>query len=374
MPKLFDPLAIGKLEIPNRIVRSATYYALSDEDGFMDQKSITLMKTLADGDIGLIITGYAFVLKQGQVFPDMNGIDRDDQIPGYQKMTKAVHDRKGKIVMQIAHGGAESVYAAESNGDYIAVSLTGALPDFGRKPRVLTETDIQTIIEAFGQSARRVQKAGFDGVQIHGAHGYLISEFLSPTTNHRQDKWGGSLENRMRFLVEVIRAIKRNVTDDFPVLIKLGCRDYLKGDEGQSIEEGKKISQVVEKEGIALIEISHGRTDKTFDKKELKIKSSEDEAYMLEAAKAIRGCTTIPLCLVGGMRSLAVMENLIESGVIDSISICRPLIREPDLIRKFKNGEKNRADCISCWGCINTDKNGQYHVYCRQLKRRQSKE
>jgi 2,4-dienoyl-CoA reductase-like NADH-dependent reductase (Old Yellow Enzyme family) len=373
MLKLFKPLKIGRLEIANRFVRSATYYALSDENGFISEKSIALMKTLADGDIGLIITGYAFILKQGQVYPDMNGIDRDDHIPFYQKMTSAVHDKKGKIVMQIAHGGAEAIHAAEGKDDYIAVSLTDALPDYRRTPRVLTENDIQIIIKAFAQSARRVQESGFDGVQIHGAHGYLISEFLSPTTNHRNDKWGGSLENRMRFLIEVIRAIKKNVTDDFPILIKLGCRDYLKGDEGLTIEEGKKIAQAIEKEGIDLIEISHGRIDKTFDKKEIKIKSSEHEAYMLESAKVIRDSVSIPLCLVGGMRSRAVIENIIESGVVDSISICRPFIREPDFVKRLKNGEKTRADCISCWGCINTDKNGKYHVYCRQLDKKRSK-
>jgi len=373
MSKLFEPLEIGKLKIPNRFVRSATYYALSDQNGFVGDESIELMKMLADCDIGLIITGYAFVLKQGQVFNDMNGIDVDDHIPAYQKMTKAVHDRNGKIVMQIAHGGSIATAAAKGSGDYIAVSLTDTLPDYGRKPRVLTEDDIQLLIEAFGQSARRVQESGFDGVQIHGAHGYLISEFLSPTTNHRQDKWGGSLENRMRFLIEVIRAVKKNVTDDFPVMIKLGCRDYLKGDAGLTLEEGQHIAKAIEKEGISHIEISHGRTDNSFKKESVRIKSSEDEAYMLEAAKAIRSCVSIPLSLVGGMRSMSVIENILDSGVVDSISVCRPFIREPGFIKRFKNKETERVDCISCWGCINTDENGKNHVYCRQLAKIKSK-
>ncbi|MBU3916620.1 NADH:flavin oxidoreductase [bacterium] len=373
MSKLFEPFEIGKLKIPNRFVRSATYYALSDQNGFIGDESIDLMKTLAEGDIGLIITGYAFVMKQGQVFPDMNGIDVDEHIFGYQKMTQAVHERNGKIVMQIAHGGSLATTAAKGDGDYIAVSLTDALPDYERKPRELTEDDIQQIIEAFGQSARRVEESGFDGVQIHGAHGYLISEFLSPTTNHRQDKWGGSLENRTRFLVEVIRAVKRNVADDFPVMIKLGCRDYLEGDAGLTLEEGKQIAKKIKEEGIALIEISHGRIDKTFRKRVIKIKSVEDEAYMLEAAKAIRSVVSIPLCLVGGMRSLSVIEDIINSGVVDCISVCRPFIREPDFVKQLKNGEKTQVDCISCWGCINPDENGKNHVYCRQLEKSRSK-
>jgi len=373
MSKLFEPLKIGTLEIQNRFIRSATYYALSDENGFINDKSTELMEHLAEGNIGLIITGYAFVIKHGQVFPDMNGIDTDEHIPKYQKMTQAVHERKGKIVMQIAHGGSISTFAANGNGDYVAVSLTDALPDYRRKPRELTDADIHEIIEAFGQSAGRVEKSGFDGVQIHGAHGYLISEFLSPTTNQRQDKWGGNLENRMRFLIEVIRAIKKSVSEDFPVLIKLGCCDYLEGKEGLTIEEGKEVAKKIEAEGISLIEISHGRIDKKFKKSTVNIKSTEDEAYMLEAAKAIRSSVSIPLCLVGGMRSLPVMEEIIDSGIVDSISISRPFIREPDFVQRFKNKEKTRVDCISCRGCMTTDEKGKNHVYCRQLEKIRAK-
>ncbi|MBT3225564.1 MAG: NADH:flavin oxidoreductase [Deltaproteobacteria bacterium] len=372
MSKLFEPLEIGKLKIANRFVRSATYYALSDQDGFISDGSVELMKTLAGGDIGLIITGYAFVIKHGQVFPDMNGIDQDDHIAAYQKMTGAVHAQNGKIVMQIAHGGSISTHAAQGNGDYVAVSLTDATPDYGRKPRVLTDDDIQTIIEAFGQAARRVQESGFDGVQIHGAHGYLVSEFLSPTTNQRQDKWGGSLENRTRFLVEVIRSIKRNVADDFPVLIKFGCQDYLEDGSGFTIEEGKQVAQTIEKEGVSLIEISHGRIEKTFRKRGLKITAPENEAYMLEAAKAIRSAVSIPLCLVGGMRSIPVIENILNEGIVDMVSLCRPFIREPELVKRLKKGEKAEVDCISCWGCINPDKEGKNHVFCRQLHKKKT--
>ncbi|MBU2643330.1 NADH:flavin oxidoreductase [bacterium] len=369
MSKLFEPLEIGRLKIPNRFVRSATYYALSDENGYISDGSIELMKTLAEGDIGLIITGYAFVLKHGQVFPDMNGIDRDDHIPAYQKMTRAVHDRNSIIVMQIAHGGSLSTTAAKGKGDYVAVSLTDTVPDYGREPRVLVEEDIQGIIEAFGQAARRVEASGFDGVQIHGAHGYLISEFLSPAANHRKDKWGGSLENRMRFLIEVIRSIKKNVSADFPVMIKLGCRDYLSERDGLTIEDGQQVARAIEKEGISFLEISHGLIDKPFRRKAVKITSPDAEAYMLDAAKAIRSHVSIPICLVGGMRSLPVIESIIDKGIADTISICRPFIREPDFVRRLKNGEKKQVDCISCWGCINPDKEGKNRVYCRQLEK-----
>jgi 2,4-dienoyl-CoA reductase-like NADH-dependent reductase (Old Yellow Enzyme family) len=151
----------------------------------------------------------------------------------------------------------------------------------------------------------------------------------------------------MRFLVEVIRSIKKQVFKDFPVMIKLGCRDYLEGTGILTLEEGKQVATVIAREGIALIEISHGRVDKNFRKMFEKINSEEKEAFMLDDAKALRSVVSIPLCLVGGIRSLSVAEKLVDSGVVDCVSICRPFIRETDLVKRFKSGEKTKADCIS---------------------------
>jgi len=367
MSVLFEPLKIGHLEIKNRFVRSATYFALADTDGFIGDASVALMKQLAENDVGLIVTGYAYVVKSGQSFPDMNGIQDDNHIPGYRRMTKAVHDAGGKIVMQVAHCGIKSETAARTGGDYMAVSLIDRMPDYGRTPREMTGADIEGIIQAFGQAARRVQDAGFDGVQIHGAHGYLVSQFLSPRANRRQDQWGGSLENRMRFVVEVTREIKKRVTDDFPVMIKLGCREYIEGESGLTAQEGAEVAKVLEGEGIALIEISHGIQDQTFRKKRAGITSPEKEAYFLPDARVIRAHTAGPLGLVGGMRSLPVMEEIIASGVVDCLSICRPLIREPGLIKRWRDGDTRPADCISCHGCFNRDGQGKMRIFCRQI-------
>ena len=191
MSVLFQPMKIGNFEVKNRFVRSATYFALSDEDGFIGRASVDLMKGLAEKDIGLIITGYAYVLKSGQSYPDMNGIQDDDHIAGFKEMTRAVHGLGGRVVMQIVHCGSGSEVAARMGNDYLAVSLTDRMPNYSRPARVMEEEDIQGIIQAFGQAAHRVQEAGFDGVQIHGAHGYLVSQFLSPRSNIRKDKWGG---------------------------------------------------------------------------------------------------------------------------------------------------------------------------------------
>jgi len=162
MSILFEPVTVGNLELKNRFLRSATYYALSDMDGFIGQESIDLIRRLAENDVGLIVTGYAYVLKSGQSYPDMNGIQDDDHIPGYQAMTRAVHDAGSRVVMQIAHCGSASETAARTGGDYMAVSLVDNMPDYGRQPRVMTDADIEEIIAAFGKAAGRVQEAGFD--------------------------------------------------------------------------------------------------------------------------------------------------------------------------------------------------------------------
>jgi len=369
MSILFEPVTIGNLELKNRFLRSATYYALSDIDGFIGRESVDLMRQLAENEVGLIVTGYGYVLKSGQSFPDMNGIQDDDHIPGYREMTRAVHDVDGRVVMQIAHCGAVSETTAKTGGDYMAVSLVDNMPDYGRQPRVMTDADIEEIIAAFGQAAGRVQEAGFDGVQIHGAHGYLGAQFLSPLSNQRQDKWGGSLANRMRFLIEVFRSIKKQVDDNFPIMVKLGCKDYIKSGDGFSIEEGAEVAKALEREGACLIEISHCSQDPYFRKKNLLgITSEEKEACFLPEARIVRQATSLPLSIVGGLRSPGVMEDIISSGVADIISICRPLIREPDLIKRWKAGDRRPADCISCGKCFNVDDTSKMHIRCSQLK------
>ena len=372
MSVLFEPMKIGNFETRNRFIRSATYFALADDEGFIGEPSVILMKNLAEGGVGLIITGYAYVSKSGQSFVDMNGIHTDEQITGYTKMTQAVHDAGGRIVMQIAHCGTGSETTARTGGDYMAVSVTDKMPKYGNPAREMTEEDIQGIIDAFGQAARRVEEAGFDGVQIHGAHGYLVSQFLTPRSNLRQDKWGGNLENRMRFVVEVARSIKQTVSSDFPIMIKLGCRDYLDEGVGLTIEEGAQVAQTLEKEGVSLIEISNGSQDDSYRKKRLGITSPQKEAYYLNDARLVREKTSGPLSIVGGMRSLPVMENVINSGVADCISICRPLIREPDLINRWQQGDARPADCISCGGCFNVAEDGKMSIYCRQLLKKQA--
>jgi len=366
---LFQPQRVGRIELKNRFVRSATYYGLASELGHVGERSVDLMRTLASNDVGLIITGYAFVARSGQVFADMNGIDTDEQIAGYRKMTRAVHDLDGRIVMQIAHGGVVSAAAASRGERQLAVCVGNGQQDPARQPKEMDDEDIESIIDAFGASARRVQEAGFDGLQIHGAHGYLITQFLSPSANRRQDRWGGSLEKRMQFVIEVTRAVRRQVDEDFPVMIKLGCRDYMDDGEELAIEEGARIAAAVEHEGVCLIEVSHGMAGRSFRRMTRgKETAPIQEAYLLADAQVIRASTSVPLAVVGGMRSLPVMEQAVDSGAVDCISICRPLIREPELIKRWSEGDTRPADCISCGACMKTSKDWKSDIRCRQIR------
>ena len=367
MSVVFEPLRIGNFEIKNRFVRSATYSAVSDLNGCVTGAGLVLKKKLAESEIGLIITGFSYVLRNGRRMADMNGMDTDEQIPGYQQMTTVVHESEGRIVMQLAHAGYmadEAIYRGE---EFLAPSIFGSLPDHRQKARVMDDEDIESVIDAFGQSARRVQEAGFDGVQVHAAHGYLITQFLAPRLNLRKDKWGGDLNNRMRFLIEIIRSVKKNVDEDFPVMVKLGVRDYLDFGPEMHLDEGVQVAVALEKEGVCFIENSTGRTDSHETRIQAGIRSIEQEAYLLEDAKAVREAVSIPLCLVGGVRSFEVAEEVIRSGIVDCVSICRALIREPDLIKRWKKGDRRRAECISCWGCLRDLGNNTFNVRCRYL-------
>jgi|TARA_B100002003_G_scaffold239117_1_gene258124 2,4-dienoyl-CoA reductase-like NADH-dependent reductase (Old Yellow Enzyme family) len=361
------------MEIQNRFVRSATYFGLADANGCIGDTSVQLMKALAANRVGLIMSGYAYVNRTGQVFADMNGIDADEQIPGYQRMTHAVHDEGGRICMQIAHGGVASTAAVARGERHLVVSARDARAGSSVKT-VMSDADIESIIDDFGQAARRVQEAGFDGVQIHGAHGYLVTQFLSPSSNRRDDRWGGSLQNRMRFVLEVVRAIQRNVTADFPIMIKLGCRDYLDAGQGFTIEEGAEVAAALEREGVCFIEVSHGVGGRAFSKVSRGKESKPiREAYLVPDAEIIRQATTVPLAVVGGMRSLPVMESVLEAGTADCIALCRPLIRQPDLVQRWAEGYAQPADCVSCFACLKTDKDGNSDVQCREILKKQKK-
>ncbi|MEE4261060.1 MAG: NADH:flavin oxidoreductase, partial [Desulfobacteraceae bacterium] len=225
MSILFTPKRVGNFEVQNRFINSATYEGLAKETGEASDGLIKRYEKLAKGGVGLIITGFIYVHPTGRAYPHQTGIHSDDMIPGLKQLTARVHQEGGKIVFQLGHAGRQTTRGLIGQTP-LGPSSKGRDPIYFVKPKEMTKDEITETVKAFGAAARRAFEAGADGIQLHGAHGYLINEFLSPFFNSRTDSWGGSDENRFRFLKEVLMEIKAVVPDDFPILVKLNTHDY----------------------------------------------------------------------------------------------------------------------------------------------------
>ncbi len=350
MPKsLFDSVAIGKVNIPNRLVRSATWEGMCEESGRPTTRLNELYRRLAEGKVGLIVSGYTYVRPEGKQLPGKMGIYSDDLISSLRELTDAVHDAGGLVFCQLVHAGGQA--SSRVTGTQPVAPSAVDFPTYTETPRELDPKEIEDIVKAFGEGARRAREAGFDGVQIHGAHGYLVNQFLSPLTNRRTDSYGGSLENRLRFLREVYQAIREQVGDSCPVAIKLTASDNLPG--GFEIEDAVKVSSELEKFGIDAIEVSSG-TNASGENNPVRrgIDMPEQEGYNTGFAYRIKKAVAIPVMTVGGLRSTRVIENQLNEGFADFFALSRPLIREPDLPEKWKTQPSHKATCISCNGCF----------------------
>jgi 2,4-dienoyl-CoA reductase-like NADH-dependent reductase (Old Yellow Enzyme family) len=338
---LFTPTRIRALEIRNRIARSATAERMSDEKGDPDARVAELYRRLADGGVGLIVTGHAFVDRAGRVHAQMTGADDDARHASLAALADAAHAGGAAVALQINHGGRACDPAIVP--EPVGPSAIAVAPD-RPVPRPLAEGEIGAVATAFGRAAGRARAAGFDAVEIHAAHGYLISQFLSPLANRRDDRYGGSLDNRARLLREVAGAVRLAVGPDYPVLVKLGITDNEEG--GLTVEDGAEIASRLPAWGIDAVETSTGGRGAV----RTRVTSESREAYLLPLARAVRARSPIPLLLVGGLRSRPVMERVLAEG-IEMVSLSRPLIRQPDLPRRLAGDPGGRAECVSCNRC-----------------------
>ncbi len=344
---LFTPGGIGRLELPNRLVRSATAEFLADGKGRPLPKLKALYRELARGGVGLIITGHMYIHPSGKAHEHMMGIYSDELLPGLAELAETVHAEGGRLAVQINHGGMQC--SRKTVGEAIAPSSIQAswLPQPARE---MTLAEIELLVDAYARAAGRAKQAGFDAVQIHGAHGYLVSQFLSPLVNKRNDDWGGDLDGRMHFLRAVCQSVREQVGPDYPVFVKFGVMDGIDG--GLALEEGLQVVAALESMGLDAVEISVGAGGKKATSIRKGIKSEEDEGYFRPWAHAARPATRLPIILVGGFRSRGVMEDALASGDADFVSLCRPLICEPDLPQRMRLGLQERSRCISanrCW-------------------------
>ncbi|MCJ7773515.1 MAG: NADH:flavin oxidoreductase [Desulfobacterales bacterium] len=368
MNKLFEPGKINGMKLSNRFVRSATWEGMAADDGSVTPKLTKTMVDLAQGGVGLIISGHAYILQEGQAGPWQLGIYKDELIDGLKTMTNEVHEAGGKIVAQLAHAGAVARKEIIKQAPHVVSNYEG----LSKSPRhELTKADIQKLVKAFSDAAQRAESAGFDGVQLHSAHGYLLNQFLSPAYNRREDEYGGCIENRARVHLEVYHAVRNVVGADYPVLIKINSEDYI--DNGLNLKDSILASKLLVDAGIDAIEISGGTmySEKLIPSR-VGINKEEKEAYFKEAAIAFKKAVNAPLILVGGMRSLNVAEQTLKSGIADYISMCRPFIREPGLINRWKSGDTSPARCKSDNLCFEPAREGK-GIYCVVDQREKNK-
>ena len=327
--------------LPNRLAKSALSETLGTLDNQPTEKLVRLYQRWAQGQTGLLITGNVMVDHRHLGEPGNVALEDERSLPLFRRWAEAGTQHGGQIWMQLNHPGKQSPRPLAS-GDTLAPSaipFSKALQSYFKTPRALTEPEIHDIIQRFATTAALAKKAGFGGVQIHGAHGYLVNQFLSGYHNQRTDQWGGSLENRMRFPLEVYRAIRAAVGADFPVSIKLNSADFQRG--GFTEEESMEVAKTLCNEGLDLLEISGGTYESpamaTGTQKE---STRQREAYFLDYAEKIRSLVSTPLMVTGGYRTSEGMAQAITSGATDLVGLGRPLAVEPELSRRILAGEK----------------------------------
>ena len=378
----FASATLGGIRLANRIVRSATHEGLADERGFPTEALAKQYLKLARGGVGAIVTGYAGVSAEGRSpFYRMLMIDDDASVPAYRKLTEALRPEGVPLILQIAHCGRQTRSAVTG----LRPAAPSAIRDryFTEEvPHELTGGEIEAVIEAFVSAVARGRDSGFDAVQLHAAHGYLLSAFLSPRTNRRGDEWGGPLENRARIVTEILRRARAR-TGDFPIWVKLNGYDGRRG--GMTVAEAAAIARLLEAAGCSALEVSCGvnednffttrfephpaaavlRYDFTFDgiprfmrpllKPALKLRIRKIEPtrlFNLPAAREIKKAVSIPVMAVGGVRRAADIHEALDDGGVDLVSMCKPLILEPGLVAKFKEGSQEKAKCIDCCYCM----------------------
>jgi 2,4-dienoyl-CoA reductase-like NADH-dependent reductase (Old Yellow Enzyme family) len=345
--KVFSAGQIGTMSVKNRLVRSATMIAAA-AGGRPTEEYIEIYRELARGGVAVIITGFMISTRADARYARQIFVYDDSYIPGLKRLADAVHetDSECRLVAQIGHSGE-------------TVSPSGIKWPFPwkRKGRALTTDEVDAIVAEFADAIRRVKTAGFDGVELHGAHAYLLSTFLSPLTNQRTDQYGGSLEKRVHIIRAIMDKTRARVGPDFPILIKVNSDDNAA--RGIRPENFSVLANEIVKTGVAALDVSGN------DCLQEDIEDTEDQAYFFPGAKILEVKT--PIILTGGNRSVDYMEKLLNTGEIDFIGMARPLIREPNLPNRWLAGIGDEtAACISCNECFGAIMRGQT-AYCTQI-------
>jgi len=343
--RVFDPILINGLRVKNRFVRSATAEGMATPDGAVTDRLEATLAALAAGGVGLVISGHAYVEKRGQAGIGQLGVHLPAAEAGIARLSRAVHAYGGRFVVQLAHAGCRA--DPQLSGEPAVGPSASEGPDAPPCLAMAAE-DLARVEAAFGTAAAICREAGADGVQIHAAHGYGLSQFLSSRTNRRAGAYGGSLQNRARLLLEVVGAIRGRVDRDFPVLVKINSEDFIEG--GMTAAESAQVASWLEAAGVDAVELSGGTLDsgRLSPVRPGRIAIPGGEAWYREAARNLRQAgVAIPIILVGGIRSLETAEDLVASGTADMVALSRPLVREPGLVNRWLSGDTAPSACAS---------------------------
>ena len=399
---LFEPLRFRSLEVSNRILRSNVSGRFDNYDGSGTQARINWEEKFARGGVGAIISSYVPVHVRGRILPNYATISDDDRIPFWRAVGEAVHRHDCRFILQLSHSGRQQDVAGVENRGLKALSSTSKTESFhGFECQAMTRSEISDTIECFAAGARRAREAGLDGVELHGANGYLITQFLSSGINDRRDEFGGSLENRARFVLDIVRAVRREVGDDFHLQVKISAVDHNNAvipweKRGNSLAESVQVCRWLEQAGADAIHVSTGSmfphprnpagglpVDIAADTYDTMLSSGlytfrnyllarwavlrplfrflwnrtvrrvQVEGLTLSDARAIKAAVGIPVLCTGGFQTASVIRGAIERGDCDAVTIARPLIANPDLVRIFAAArDRPERPCTYCNKCL----------------------
>ena len=349
------PIRVRSLEIANRVVMPPMGTGLGNEDGTVSDANIAYLQRRARSKAGLYITEITEVEPAGAVAPGCLGIWDDQFIPGLKKMADVVHAEGSKIAMQLHHCGRESLYQTRKNTAMAPSAMGSFIFGFLGTPHEMTTEDIQNTIAAFGAGARRAREAGFDAIELHGAHGYLLMQFLSAFANTRTDEYGGDFRGRSRFMIECLQAARKAVGDHFPISIRISGEEGIKG--GYTIEDMVTIIPDLVEAGADILHVSfgtHGNAKVYSDTPNPSAPVEYDPGFKAFLSRQIKAVTSVPVITVGRFTDPVFMDEVIARGDADMVSVGRQHLADPDfLINAMEGHPEDTCECLACnQGCI----------------------